>query len=723
MTPKPITGARRALGIDDSLNLSRQSDVSDVIGRFSGWALVISVATYFTAVDVVGIQTSEWNIVWWVLLYTVYLIVIEGVSHLRAGWYETFYARMIRIQFQLVMITFLIRLGGSAQIFLWFVYLIPILASALYFDQIKLQLLVLFESAFGLGVAMFTRVPQNQFGVAEFAGTVVALSIALLILRLLIQGRRSDSDRLVDIVAQFHTTLELSDLLDVLVASVLKLTHGEQVIVVVIDPVSKRLVDHRLHGYKLVSDHTADELAHECSVIRTGEPFEYTDLAASFVRNTFYQRFFDRSPHSLIARPLFSKDRQILGVLGVSSDHRNWFAPRERQLINFITFQAGSAIENCLNHTKERKRTERRRKLTDLSHELMSAGSEATIGAVLVRAAHELIPHAQVSVLHRYNGRADELVPIGAVPMEPHELGRTRMRKGIGIAGTTLVTLRVENVPDVTQDSRFVPSAREGTFRSLMVAPLFLSRNRTFGTLSVHCNAVGVFDDEDSELLAELAYYGVAATLYKQIVRQSDLLTRVLEKAQSFDVKMSEQDFGKQIVKVASEVFEFQAARLRLLDASTQELRTVAVVGVQPEVAARLLGDRVLQTSLAPLFQDKYREGKCYLIDHDYEVWEQIPKGAFHCSTEPAERKEGWGTQDSLLAPLVAPGGKLVGLLTLDSPRSGLHPAPEIMEAIAVFANLAAWAISTQSNYDLVVQGENNVRRFVGSLSEIARSD
>jgi GAF domain-containing protein len=198
-------------------------------------------------------------------------------------------------------------------------------------------------------------------------------------------------------------------------------------------------------------------------------------------------------------------------------------------------------------------------------------------------------------------------------------------------------------------------------------------------------------------------------------------LTHVLEQVQHFSAKLTEEDLGQEIVRAASDVFDFQAVRLRLLDEFSQELVTVAVESIPTEDVTKLIGHRVPRLALAPLFQEKHRVEGCFLIDHDYEVWDQIPSNAFYHPPIAIDRKGGWGVRDSLIAPLIAPGGDWKGLLTLDIPRSGQHPPSELIKALEVFASAVAEALSARANFGRVVQEEKNVREFVKSLAEIAK--
>ena len=58
-----------------------------------------------------------------------------------------------------------------------------------------------------------------------------------------------------------------------------------------------------------------------------------------------------------------------------------------------------------------------------------------------------------------------------------------------------------------------------------------------------------------------------------------------------------------------------------------------------------------------------------------------------------------WDPNDLMVVPLYGAGGRLLGIITVDEPRSGRRPDTNIIEALEIFANQAAFSIE---NYTLV---------------------
>ena len=101
-----------------------------------------------------------------------------------------------------------------------------------------------------------------------------------------------------------------------------------------------------------------------------------------------------------------------------------------------------------------------------------------------------------------------------------------------GIIGWAFQERRPINVPDVTDEPRFVPGAKPPSYRSLLTVPL-ISQDQILGTLSISALQVGSFSSKDEKLLKSLARYAAIAVqnarLYEQTLRDAETKTILLK--------------------------------------------------------------------------------------------------------------------------------------------------------------------------------------------------
>lgn len=122
--------------------------------------------------------------------------------------------------------------------------------------------------------------------------------------------------------------------------------------------------------------------------------------------------------------------------------------------------------------------------------------------------------------------------------------------------------------------------------------------------------------------------------------------------------------------------------------------RHLEVVAVAGDDAARdqLIGVRTLVDEIRDEFEIADHWGMLRFVPHERLNGETgrgwIPDVA------PLDVPDAWHPEDALLAPLSAPTGEMVGLLSVDLPRDGLRPGQFAREALEMYAAQAGLAIS-----------------------------
>ncbi|MEU7901486.1 diguanylate cyclase domain-containing protein [Actinoplanes sp. NPDC049118] len=117
---------------------------------------------------------------------------------------------------------------------------------------------------------------------------------------------------------------------------------------------------------------------------------------------------------------------------------------------------------------------------------------------------------------------------------------------------------------------------------------------------------------------------------------------------------------------------------------------TVAVAG-SDDVRRELLGMSGSAENWRELFRRAERWGSLYFVDHRFGVPESLY--VWVPDIEPSDDPEMWHPLDCLFAPLMAPSGEWLGVLSVDLPRGGRRPGPQQQEILEFFAEHAAIAI------------------------------
>ena len=118
---------------------------------------------------------------------------------------------------------------------------------------------------------------------------------------------------------------------------------------------------------------------------------------------------------------------------------------------------------------------------------------------------------------------------------------------------------------------------------------------------------------------------------------------------------------------------------------------TVVSVDGSADVRREMLGTTSSAEVWNELLSRAERWGALYFIDHSKEVpaemYAWVPQ--YEVSGDPLA----WHPRDCLFAPLTAPSGEWVGILSVDLPRDGRRPGLVHREILELFAQHAAIAI------------------------------
>ena len=146
----------------------------------------------------------------------------------------------------------------------------------------------------------------------------------------------------------------------------------------------------------------------------------------------------------------------------------------------------------------------------------------------------------------------------------------------------------------------------------------------------------------------------------------------------------------------------FQTVAVNLLDPARRELRVVAVLG-EDDARTHLLGTTSPWSEWERLLTpDAERRGAFWLpagardLSAEIATWTPLAAAAL--------RPDQWHPDDLLILPLRDAGGDIVGVVSVDEPRSGLRPSDADLDMLMAVADHAALALE---------QAERRVTRAV----------
>jgi diguanylate cyclase (GGDEF)-like protein/PAS domain S-box-containing protein len=152
----------------------------------------------------------------------------------------------------------------------------------------------------------------------------------------------------------------------------------------------------------------------------------------------------------------------------------------------------------------------------------------------------------------------------------------------------------------------------------------------------------------------------------------------------------------------------FGCAAMNLLQPGDM-FEVVAIVG--PDDATRsLLGTRATMATWLSLLDSCEPWGDLRFLDHraDQRIVTSIP--GWLPPMEPSDDPGAWHPEDNLLAPLHAPDGSLIGVLSVDMPAGGRRPDGPRCRLLEQFAIHAALAIEHARAHTLMADSEQLFR-------------
>jgi diguanylate cyclase (GGDEF)-like protein len=145
------------------------------------------------------------------------------------------------------------------------------------------------------------------------------------------------------------------------------------------------------------------------------------------------------------------------------------------------------------------------------------------------------------------------------------------------------------------------------------------------------------------------------------------------------------------IARTISECLGFGTVAVNLYRPAWDDFQVTNVYGNEGAREA-LLGDARDLASWQPLLDERFLRRGAYLIPHEHFDW-AADVATFVPDIEPTDDPDAWHPEDALMVPMRHSAGHLLGILSVDEPRSRRKPTDEELDVLVAVAEHAALAV------------------------------
>lgn len=437
--------------------------------------------------------------------------------------------------------------------------------------------------------------------------------------------------------------------------------------------------------------------------------------------------------HAWMAVPLLVQN-QVIGALGVfQTGPGRTYTDQEAVLLQDLATEAALAIQNARLYTRAERQAHQLAALNRISHVITSTLDPERVPSLIMQQTQELLDVEEGSLL-LLDEQSGDLVFSYASGPAGHQLLGQHLPKGVGIAGYVVSSGQSAIVNDTSQDGRFYPDTDDKTgfvTRSLLAVPLcgIGGVQGVIEVLNKHSGAP--FIEEDRRLLEAVAVQAVIALenaqrfaqvdqalarRARELDRSNNQLREILRVGNALRAEQRLDELLGQIAQATSKSTGFRSAVIALVqrERTVQPyLQRVAAAGSAAESIERISRARVPIERLQALLRPEFRRGSAtYFIDHRHDDYLQLwgDRDQHYIPDLPPPQPGGWHACDTLFSLLRNRQGELLGLLRVDEPEDGMHPTPEQVQILEIFANQAAVAIE---NARLYAEQQHSLRSMV----------
>ena len=435
---------------------------------------------------------------------------------------------------------------------------------------------------------------------------------------------------------------------------------------------------------------------------------------------------------SYVGVPLLIGD-ELVGTLELGHDHPGTYTENDLATLQLVAGQAAIALENARLYSqtdeKLKARVEQLTALQRIGQELTATlDLDRTLNVLLEQAINatgashghvaQINPgsgHLELQVARGYSNQENPLVQSLLAEFPPDSAFGRVMTSGEPCL-----------LPDVSLEHQ--PVCVKADTRSALVAPIFYE-GVVAGLINLYNDQEAHFTLEHLEFVRALSHQAATAIrnarAYEELVEQRNLLSRHAEQlanlaaiGNALHTDRPLEEVLEDLVYAIQEAVGFDVVLLSVIERNSPTLRRVASAGLPLSVFNELKQKKQALSTIQVGLREEFRISQSYYIPHQYKEptkeWD-----VFTSIQDTTERGEGyWHAEDMLIVPLRATDGSMLGIISVDAPRDGRAPTRSVVEALEVFAHLAAVAIENAWLYEDLHHRINTLSLF----NEVSRS-
>jgi len=434
----------------------------------------------------------------------------------------------------------------------------------------------------------------------------------------------------------------------------------------------------------------------------------------------------EASLQKVMFAPLVAGGRRF-GLLQVANKKDgSEFDDGDERLIAIFAGQAATLIDNArLYQDTEftlQKRADELRSVSRISREVNATLELERILEVIASEAlkAEGADYGNL-MMFRWNENETDIIPrmvFGGDVMEEARI----LELAAARAGDTITIDDFEKVPHF-------PSPMPGTRAALLVPIHF--EGRIVGLISLYSKTVGGLGSSAAEFVQALSSQATIAvtnfTRHREQVERSELLrqraeqlTQIFELSRAFRSDQSVENNLAAVARAVEDTVGYQLVLVSVVDDKDSTLTHVAQAGLSDEEFERI-AERKVDWSLAKDFFDPaYRLSESFMVPYteSHLIFEALGIKKFSDQEETNTPGE-WTPGTLLLVPLRSSEGDMMGMLTIDNPRSGMIPTRNTVELLEIFSNQAAIIVENSRLYRSAAERAEELSQ---SLSDLERS-
>jgi diguanylate cyclase (GGDEF)-like protein len=232
--------------------------------------------------------------------------------------------------------------------------------------------------------------------------------------------------------------------------------------------------------------------------------------------------------------------------------------------------------------------------------------------------------------------------------------------------------------------------------------PLYGPGDQLLGILSLGDPSSGLRpSEEELGLLVGLAHYAAQALAAAQAAimreRYRVALEELMHVSSGLTQTLSTDSIMHSVCNGIANALGFQKVCVDLLAGDGQTLVTRAASGWAP--TDRLLTETLSLTEIASLFDSEFEVAGCFLVPDEIARERVAASQVIYESKLNGRGPHAWN-HHWLVIPLHGPNEEIIGVIWVDEPEDRLLPGPEHLQALRIFANQAASALTLATQFE-----------------------